>query len=81
MNAKHILLNHFSQRYQKNLVFNDGDAHLNVGCAYDLMVIEMNSFWKLKYFVPIVNQLFADDVTVNADVSIDDIKSKRVRIM
>jgi ribonuclease BN (tRNA processing enzyme) len=78
MNAKHILLNHFSQRYQKNLTFIDGETHLNVGCAYDLMCIEMNSFWKLKYYVPIVNQLFADDVPTN--ISIDDIKAKKARI-
>lgn len=55
MKAKHTLLTHFSQRYCKTVKFEDGE---NVGYAYDMMRIEMDSFWKLRGFVPHINELF-----------------------
>jgi hypothetical protein len=33
----------------------------HIGCAYDLMSIRIGDFWRLPYFVPIVNQLFSDE--------------------
>lgn len=61
MNARHILLTHFSQRFSKFVAFDHvvQDNGL-VGCAYDLMNIPLEIFWKTHHAVPIANTLLVD---------------------
>lgn len=44
MNAKFILLTHFSQRYAKLPRFNDNFTD-NIGIAFDNMVVSFGQYW------------------------------------
>ena len=63
MNAKNILLTHFSQRLPKYLaIYSPKTLEGNIGVALDLMKVPMKSFYKL----PILNSraiesFFTDD--------------------
>eukprot|EP00842_Homolaphlyctis_polyrhiza_P002445 jgi/Hompol1/3200/HPOL_003161-RA len=73
MQAKNVLLTHFSQRYPKLpnvdagqfVTDNHGEHDLGgqsrppvVGVAFDLMSVTMNGFWKLPVMVPALQTLF-----------------------
>lgn len=59
MNAKHILLTHFSQRYAKLPRFNDNFAE-NVGIAFDNMHIKMDELPLVPVLYPALKLMFAE---------------------
>ncbi|KAJ8922916.1 hypothetical protein NQ315_001458 [Exocentrus adspersus] len=59
MNAKHILLTHFSQRYAKLPRFNDNFAE-NVGIAFDNMLMKMDELPLVPYLYPALKLMFAE---------------------
>lgn len=60
MNAKFILLTHFSQRYAKVPVFNDSFSS-QVGTAFDNMKVRLGDLKLLPLFVPSLKSMFADE--------------------
>ncbi|KAH9268341.1 hypothetical protein BASA84_000255 [Batrachochytrium salamandrivorans] len=68
MNADHILLTHFSQRYPKmpNIEASPNGTVISektpiVGIAFDLMRITFKDFWKLPLMVPALKRLFPSE--------------------
>ncbi|KAK4874327.1 hypothetical protein RN001_013687 [Aquatica leii] len=59
MNAKHILLTHFSQRYAKLPKFNDNFTD-NVGIAFDNMQIRLDELPVLPLLYPALRVMFAE---------------------
>lgn len=51
MNARYLLMNHFSQRYPKIPVF-DSKYNDRTGVAFDLMSVRPESFNRLPHFLP-----------------------------
>ena len=64
MQAKHIILNHFSQRYAKIPVFSQTGPD-NVGIAFDNMTVTMRDLPLLPLFIPALKALFAEDHELN----------------
>lgn len=61
MNARRILLTHFSQRYQKIPVMNDNQGKDQVAIvAFDYMKIKIEDFAKMEYFKPALMKLYED---------------------
>lgn len=74
MNAKRILLNHFSQRYPKlpkTRATEDNDRDVSI--SYDMMTIKVGDMWKMKYYMDAAEMLFAeeDDADVEKAVETD----------
>nr|CAH7765332.1 unnamed protein product [Callosobruchus chinensis] len=59
MNAKNILLTHFSQRYAKLPRFNDNFAD-NVGIAFDNMQVKLHELPLLPLLYPALKTMFAE---------------------
>ncbi|XP_045476586.1 ribonuclease Z, mitochondrial isoform X2 [Harmonia axyridis] len=59
MEAKNILLTHFSQRYAKLPIFNENFAE-NVGIAFDNMQVKMDDLRLLPYFNPVLKTMFLE---------------------
>ncbi|KAB0794016.1 hypothetical protein PPYR_13636 [Photinus pyralis] len=59
MNAKYILLTHFSQRYAKLPRFNENFSD-NVGIAFDNMAIRLDELPLLHLFYPALRLMFAE---------------------
>ncbi|XP_018570801.1 ribonuclease Z, mitochondrial [Anoplophora glabripennis] len=59
MNAKHILLTHFSQRYAKLPRFNDNFAE-NVGIAFDNMQVRIDELPLVPHLYPALRLMFAE---------------------
>ncbi|KAJ3276473.1 hypothetical protein HDV01_005096 [Terramyces sp. JEL0728] len=61
MQAKHVLLTHFSQRYPKFpeslSIPKDGPVF---GIAFDLMLVTIKNFWKLPFYNRLYNQAFGE---------------------
>ena len=61
MNAKNVMLTHFSQRYPKiPLIDEEKFGKQNIGFAYDMMRINLVNFGKLKYFSAALQMLFKE---------------------
>ena len=67
MNAKHVLLSHFSQRYSKfpnDAIITkrkDGQGPI-FGYAFDLMRIKMSEFWKLERMSPFFSKVLPEQL-------------------
>ncbi|XP_035303528.1 zinc phosphodiesterase ELAC protein 2 isoform X3 [Cricetulus griseus] len=61
MNAKFIMLNHFSQRYAKIPLFSP-DFNEKVGIAFDHMKVCFEDFPTVPKLIPSLKALFADDI-------------------
>ncbi|XP_030063862.1 zinc phosphodiesterase ELAC protein 2 [Microcaecilia unicolor] len=61
MNAKFIMLNHFSQRYAKIPLFS-ADFNEKVGIAFDHMRICFADFGTIPKLIPALKALFAEDI-------------------
>ncbi|XP_050393712.1 zinc phosphodiesterase ELAC protein 2 isoform X2 [Patella vulgata] len=61
MNAKFILLNHFSQRYSKVPNFNENFTD-RVGISFDNMRVRLCDLPLLPHFLPVLKAIFADDI-------------------
>jgi hypothetical protein len=58
MNAKNVLLTHFSQRYPLNVPLPEiGPSDPTVGYAFDLMKLRLGEFWKFRKLIPILQKL------------------------
>ncbi|WVR08979.1 hypothetical protein IAU60_006038 [Kwoniella sp. DSM 27419] len=66
MNASHILLNHFSQRYPKlpklpvPEATEDGVAQPAVSISFDFMSLRVGDMWKMPYYMDAMSMLFAE---------------------
>ncbi|XP_072339225.1 zinc phosphodiesterase ELAC protein 2 [Scyliorhinus torazame] len=61
MNAKFIMLNHFSQRYAKIPLFS-ADFNEKVGIAFDHMRVRFDDFAVVPKLIPPLKALFADEI-------------------
>ncbi|XP_067914079.1 zinc phosphodiesterase ELAC protein 2 [Heterodontus francisci] len=61
MNAKFIMLNHFSQRYAKIPLFS-ADFNEKVGIAFDHMRVRFDDFGVVPKLIPPLKALFADEI-------------------
>ncbi|XP_078081542.1 zinc phosphodiesterase ELAC protein 2 [Mustelus asterias] len=61
MNAKFIMLNHFSQRYAKIPLFS-ADFNEKVGIAFDHMRVRFGDFGAVPKLIPPLKALFADEI-------------------
>ncbi|KAF8887345.1 hypothetical protein BD779DRAFT_1527626 [Infundibulicybe gibba] len=84
MNAEHILLTHFSARYPKvppssvNNRPGEGTKEPVIALAFDHANIAIGDMWKMKFYLPAIEQNFSDTVeeddkedTNMADIEID----------
>jgi ribonuclease Z len=62
MNAKNLLLTHFSQRFPKvpKMQSEEGMEQMNIGLAFDLMRVDLHDFRKLPHYAPLYSALFND---------------------
>jgi ribonuclease Z len=65
MNASHILLNHFSQRYPKLPKLNlpthpsiDGERQSDISISFDFMSIKVGDMWKMAHYMDPLSLLF-----------------------
>ena len=62
MGAKHILLNHFSQRYPKIPVLPDsqpGQDGPTIAISFDFMSIRVGDMWKMAHYIKPISILVA----------------------
>lgn len=59
MNAKSLLLTHFSQRYPKVPIFTDDHGY--VGISFDLMEVNIGELYKLPKYVKALKALYPDE--------------------
>ncbi|KAG5439506.1 hypothetical protein PCANB_002080 [Pneumocystis canis] len=73
MNAKFILLTHFSQRYPKipNFILNDNIYKNKLAIAFDGMEIQFSDFWKLPYYSRALKFLYTDNLDDKEIFSLD----------
>jgi ribonuclease Z len=62
MNARRILLTHFSQRYQKIPVMDTGERDQIAIVAFDYMRVKIEDFAKVEKFKPALMKLYEDEV-------------------
>ncbi|WFD34689.1 ribonuclease Z [Malassezia cuniculi] len=77
MEAEHVLLTHFSQRYPK--LARLGATHggtLHIGTAFDLMQAKTSDFRRMAAFRPALEMLFASDEleSENGDAAVEETK-------
>jgi ribonuclease Z len=63
MNASHILLNHFSQRYPKLPKLNlptslEGAKQTDISISFDFMSIKVGDMWKMAHYMDALSILF-----------------------
>lgn len=63
MNASHILLNHFSQRYPKLPKLNlpasaEGAKQTDISISFDFMSIKVGDMWKMAHYMDALSLLF-----------------------
>jgi ribonuclease Z len=79
MNAKYVLLNHFSQRYPKMPSFNEDHVDF-AGVAFDLMSINFSDFSVISKLYYILQELYqvvaSEDENENGKMEIE--KNKNV---
>ena len=59
MQAKNLLLTHFSQRYPKLPNISGVNGEIKIGVAFDCMRIPFDDFWKLPYYNDALQELFS----------------------
>lgn len=69
MNAKHLLLTHFSQRYPKMPVVKDGLTA--TALAFDYMTITMPDVWKMGCYVNALEHAFNSVAHKDDDETMD----------
>jgi ribonuclease Z len=69
MNAKYLLLTHFSQRYPKIPVIKSGFTA--TALAFDYMTISTPHFWKVGSYMGALEKVFESELTADDDVVID----------
>lgn len=75
MNARHILLNHFSQRYPKlpRLQPSEPAADVAVGpvvsLSFDLMSLRVGDMWKMAHFKDAISLLFPAEDEADGEMS------------
>ncbi|EHL01759.1 putative ribonuclease Z 1 [Glarea lozoyensis 74030] len=62
MNARRILLTHFSQRYQKIPVMDAGDRDQIAIVAFDYMRVKIGDFAKVEKFKPALMKLYEEEI-------------------
>ncbi|CAG8954483.1 hypothetical protein HYFRA_00004395 [Hymenoscyphus fraxineus] len=63
MNARRILLTHFSQRYQKIPVMDNGERDQVAIVAFDYMRVKIGDFAKMEAFKPALMKLYENEIT------------------
>ncbi|KAJ1302197.1 hypothetical protein OPQ81_001023 [Rhizoctonia solani] len=66
MNAKYLLLTHFSQRYPKIPVVKSGLTA--TALAFDYMTISTPQFWKVESYMGALEKVFESELTADDDV-------------
>jgi ribonuclease Z len=61
MNAKYIILNHFSQRYPKAPNLELDAAGPSVSISFDFMSLRAADTWKMAHYMDAINTLFRDE--------------------
>ena len=65
MQAKNVLLTHFSQRYPKLPTFlfdsSRDSSHQQLGIGFDLLQCKLKDFWKLAHYNAAIKELFKDE--------------------
>ncbi|KAF8419314.1 hypothetical protein EV426DRAFT_615810 [Tirmania nivea] len=64
MDAKAIMLTHFSQRYPKLPVIAEeghGKQKMKVALAFDMMKMKVGEFWRFEKFIPALRELYKDE--------------------
>lgn len=61
MNAKHVVLTHFSQRYPKIPELGENLNGQSVTVAFDMMRCKVGHLQRMKVFLPALRQLYAGD--------------------
>ncbi|CAE6445219.1 unnamed protein product [Rhizoctonia solani] len=69
MNAKYLLLTHFSQRYPKIPVINSGLTA--TALAFDYMTISTPDFWKVGSYMGALEKVFESELAADDDVVMD----------
>ncbi|CAE6443862.1 unnamed protein product [Rhizoctonia solani] len=69
MNAKYLLLTHFSQRYPKIPVIKSGFTA--TALAFDYMTISTPHFWKVGSYMGALEKVFESELTADDDVVMD----------
>jgi len=67
MRAKRTLLTHFSQRYPKLPVFDDGQNVDGVAVAFDGMRCNIGDMWRLGEYIGPLKELYREDVVVEEE--------------
>ena len=69
MNAKHVLLTHFSQKWTRIPEFviewkknEDNEKYKNVGIAFDHMSVKIGEMWKLPLMYPAWETLYREQM-------------------
>lgn len=75
MNASHILLNHFSQRYPKlpklNLPANPSSSESVISISFDLISIKVGDMWKMAHYMDALSLLFDEAEPEDGDDTMD----------
>ncbi|KAK4685904.1 ribonuclease Z, partial [Tremellales sp. Uapishka_1] len=75
MDAKYILLNHFSQRYPKlpklPTVASPSESTNIVSVSFDLMSLRLGDMWKMAHYMDALSLLFAETEVEDGDETID----------
>ncbi|CAE7190402.1 unnamed protein product [Rhizoctonia solani] len=69
MNAKYLLLTHFSQRYPKIPVIKSGLTA--TALAFDYMTITTPQFWKVESYMGALEKVFESELAADDDVVMD----------
>lgn len=78
MNASHILLNHFSQRYPKlpklNLPANPSSSEAVISVSFDFMSIKIGEMWKMAHYMDALSLLFDEADPEDGDDTMDAVE-------
>lgn len=71
MQAKNVLLTHFSSRYPKAIQIVSSQTSPAVGVAFDHVSVGINEMWKLNRCLPAIEQSFLDSEEADDDPPAD----------
>lgn len=78
MNASHILLNHFSQRYPKlpklNLPANPSSSEAVISISFDFMSVKLGEMWKMAHYMDALSLLFDEAEPEDGDDTMDAVE-------
>ena len=81
MEAKHILLNHFSQRYPKlpkSRVSSQEEGVVSI--SYDLMSVRIGDMWRMAYYIDAAEILFKTDEADDEGADVTDAVERDVNV-